>query len=302
MSRGLVFDVQHFSLHDGPGIRTTVFLKGCSLHCAWCHNPESISVKNGILFKESKCIGCRACETACNRGVHSFDGGNHFTDRSLCMACGNCEAVCYAGALKLIAREYDPKELAEVLLRDRSLYDRSGGGVTFSGGEPLLQADLVLETAELLKEDGIHICVDTALNVPRESIKKVLPVVDLFLCDIKAVSGDIFRRYIGEDNSLIMSNLKYISENADMYIRVPLIKGVNTEVDELEKIRELIGSLGNRVRQVGLLTYHDLGIEKAVQAGMEEERFPFLTEEEIQEMTGIFSGIACELLVDGVPV
>ena len=120
--------------------------------------------------------------------------------------------------------------------------------------------------------------------------------------NLKAVSGDIFRRYIGEDNSLIMSNLKYISENADMYIRVPLIKGVNTERNELIKIRSLIDSLGKRVRQVDLLTYHDLGVGKAEQVGMKEERFPFLTEEEIQEMTGIFSGIACELLVDGVPV
>ena len=302
MTKGLIFDIQHFSLHDGPGIRTTVFMKGCSLNCAWCHNPESIDLRNGLMFEEEKCIGCRACETVCRHGVHSFLDGKHAVDFSKCVACGECGKVCFAGALKLIARSYKPSEIAETVLRDRGLYMRSGGGATFSGGEPLLQAAFIKETAEILKEQGIHIAVDTALNVPRENIDLVLPYADLFLCDLKAVSEDVFKRFIGTDNRRIMENLGYVSSKKNVFIRIPVVKGVNDSLSELTRIRDAIDGLGDGVKEVGLLSYHDLGIKKALKVGREETRFEIQGSGDFASKLELFKNRGYRLLFDGSEV
>ena len=255
------------------------------------------------MFEENRCIGCRACETVCGNNVHFFtDDGRHKVDFSRCSGCGECQKVCFAGALRMIATYYGPEDIAHLVLRDKGLYDKSGGGVTFSGGEPLLQAGFVKETAKILKEQGIHIAIDTALNVPRENIDLVLPYADLFLCDIKAVSKDIFRQYIGKDNELIMENLRYVSENKNVFIRVPVIKGVNDSISELVKIRDTIDSMGENVREVGILSYHDLGVKKALKVGMEEQLFDIQGSEVFQEKLELFRNRGYRLLFDGSEV
>ncbi|MBQ3126486.1 MAG: glycyl-radical enzyme activating protein [Clostridia bacterium] len=255
---GIVFHIQRSSIHDGPGIRTTVFLKGCPLRCFWCHNPESLSPRPELLLYPDKCIGDGACIAACPQQLRTPEG---FL-RENCLGCGKCAAVCYAGAIELAGETYTDDALFRQVQRDKPFY-KSTGGVTFSGGEPLTQSEFVAAVAEKCKADGIHVAIDTALYVSREAIDRVLPYADLFLIDVKAATSALHREGTGVDNERILDNLRYITETGvKFWIRTPLIPGFNDSEEELAKIGALVRSLPQAPEKQELLPFHNLGEAK----------------------------------------
>lgn len=261
---GTIFDIQRMSLHDGPGIRTTVFLKGCSMSCFWCHNPESISSETDIQFFDSRCIGCQLCRDVCVHGCHQFDPGNgsHLFLRKNCIQCGSCAAVCPSGSLVKTGYSMPAGELADILSRDKPFFDSSGGGVTVSGGEPLLQPAFVSGLFGLLRTGGIHTAVETALNVSPESLKKVLPVTDLFLVDLKHPDSHAHRAAAGAGNELILQNLSLLDKTGLRYcIRIPVIPGVNDTIEIMYAFREIIRELNNPL-SLELMPYHEYGVGK----------------------------------------
>ena len=184
-----IFEIKRFAVHDGDGIRTTVFFKGCPLKCLWCHNPEGISGETELAYYAHKCIGCAECVMACPNGAHTIEGGAHQFHREKCVACGKCEEVCLGNALTLYGKGYTVCDLLAILLKDKDFYDASGGGVTLSGGECLLHADFCAELLKELKESGVHTAVDTCGRISKAALDKVLPYTDVFLYDVKAVTA-----------------------------------------------------------------------------------------------------------------
>jgi pyruvate formate lyase activating enzyme len=270
--KGLVFDIQHFSIHDGPGIRTTVFMKGCTLDCEWCHNPESIKISKEIQTYFFKCIGCGRCFELCPNGAHSIYDGKRIYNRAICQNCGTCSDNCYSGALVMSGEEKTIEELVKVIASDINFYRDSGGGVTFSGGEPLLQSDFVAEALKSCKEQGIHTAIDTAGNIPYEAFKKVIPFTDLFLYDLKTMDEYNHKRYTGAGNKLILENLGKLSKTGKpIRIRIPVIPEVNDSIENMEDTTNFLLSLDN-IEAIEPLAYHSLGAGKFESMGKEEGR------------------------------
>ena len=264
---GRIFDIQRFSVHDGPGIRTTVFLKGCSLDCAWCHNPESISPADQVQTYFSKCIGCGRCYEICTNGAHLIVDGERIFNRELCKSCGKCVAECYSGALVMTGREITIDELMIEIEADIPYYRDSGGGVTFSGGEPLLQPSFVASVLKSCKEKGINTAIDTAGNVPYSSFETVLPFTDLFLYDLKAMEDSLHRDLTGVSNRLLLENLEKLDrEGKPIRIRVPVITGANDSDENFIEMAEFLSSLNN-IEGVEPLPYHSLGAGKLESLG-----------------------------------
>jgi len=250
--RGLVFDIQRLCTHDGPGNRTTVFLKGCNLRCVWCHNPESQSGRPEMLYFKRKCAACGACAEVCPADAH-------IVDRKRCTACGRCAAVCPNEALVLKGSYYTAEELAEVCQRDVPFYGKTGG-VTASGGEPMLQADFLAGFLRLLKARGVHTAVDTAGNVPFGSFEAVLPYADLFIYDVKAADSRLHEKITGVGNERIIENLnKLCALGARVWVRIPVIPGVNDGAAEQAAIDGLIPKT---VEKVERLPYHRMAGSK----------------------------------------
>lgn len=288
---GVVFDIQRFSVHDGPGIRTTVFMKGCSLACAWCHNPESISPRKEIQAYLYKCIGCGRCVEVCKTGAQSMSELGRVYDRSLCTGCGRCVESCYSGALVQTGRDMTPAEVLDEIYRDIPFYEDSGGGVTASGGEPLLQAGFVAEILRGCREKGIHTAVDTAGNVPYHAFEKVIPFTDMFLYDLKIMDSDIHRKFTGSGNRLILENLLRLGQSgAAIRIRIPVIPGVNDFDDNFIKAAEFIRNAGG-IESVEPLACHSLGAGKLESLGMTAEGHVFRTpsKERMKEICSILS-------------
>ena len=263
--KGFLFDVQPFSLHDGPGTRTTVFMQGCDLRCKWCHNPESQPINGALLFYPQKCIGCGACVSECPAG----NGGKTARRTDECLLCGRCVEACYAEAVKKSGRFMDADELTAELLRDRDTYRKSGGGVTFSGGEPLLQADFVAGVMRRLKDENIHTAVETCLCVPWDSVEKVLPLTDLFYADVKCVTSERHREGTGGDNRAILDNIRRIADaDANLILRTPVVPGFNDSRDELEKIGEFVRTL-NGQPALELMAFHNMCAPKYAALGRE---------------------------------
>ena len=248
---GCVFDVQRGSFVDGPGIRTTIFFKGCNLSCAWCHNPEGLSSKPQLLYYENKCTHCGKCEGVCSYGALVF---------SKCKVCGKCAKVCPNNAREVCGERVSVDEVFSKIEQDLPFYG-ADGGVTFSGGECMLQLEFLQALLVRCKEKGIHTAVDTAGNVPFASFEKILPLTDLFLFDIKCASSELHKKWTGVDNKLIIENLQSLSRaGAKIWIRIPVIGGVNDNQEEMGKIRDLLGSIN--VEKIELLPYHSLGESK----------------------------------------
>lgn len=265
---GTVTDIKRFAVHDGDGIRTTLFLKGCPLRCIWCHNPEGLSSRPELALYAHKCTGCQRCAAVCPAGAHRFENGVHTVDESLCAACGKCADECLYGALRLYGREMTAAEVLPQLLEDRDFYAFGGGGVTLSGGECLLQADFCAEVLRALKAEGINTAVDTCGAVPRTAFEKVLPYTDTFLYDLKAVSAEVHRRCTCRSNELILDNLRFLSgAGARTEIRVPLVAGFND--GEIPAMAALLAPLRG-IRRVRLLRYHDLARSKYAALGRED--------------------------------
>ncbi len=266
MQKGLVFDIQRFSVHDGPGIRTTVFLKGCPLRCRWCHNPEGLKNKKQLQFIKELCIGCKKCETVCKNNVHTFVENVHHVDFSKCTQCFDCVSVCPSKALLTFGKEYTAPDLLKEIQKDCAFYGAEGG-VTFSGGEALLQVDFIAEIAQLCKENGISTALDTCGALPTAYYEKVLPYIDIFLYDIKLATSEKHKQATGMDNALILQNFVWLNaHHARLWVRVPIINGYNQDEEEIEKIIQIIKGK-QCVEQVTLIPYHKLGSNKYEQLG-----------------------------------
>lgn len=264
---GTIFDIKRFAVHDGDGIRTTVFLKGCPLRCRWCHNPEGLTMPFQLAYHAHKCVACGACQKTCPNGAHVVENGQHRFIRENCTACGACVSACPAEALKLYGQNVTVEELLPVLLEDREFYEQSGGGVTVSGGECLMQADFCVELLKKLKEEGIHTAVDTSGFVPRETLDKVVPYADIFLYDLKAIDEAVHIRCTERPNRQILENLLYLdSMGKKVEIRIPIVPGFND--GEVPKIAEFLTQLKNLTR-VRLLAYHDFAENKYKALDME---------------------------------
>lgn len=266
MMKALVFNIQRMSLHDGPGVRTTVFFKGCTLHCRWCHNPESIIHNPELEWNPWLCIRCGACMEVCIQGARRESGYN----RNLCKDCGACAAVCVSGASKLVGEYMEIETLLKEVIKDKRMYELTGGGVTCSGGEPLLQVDAVKEFLMKLRKAHIHTAVDTAGNVSWSAFEKVVPYTDLFLFDIKSLDREVHKKYTGFGNEKILKNFGKLVQMKDIFVRIPVIKDVNDK--ELRKIAEFLKGK-EKVKQVELLPYHALGRSKYEGLGKKEELF-----------------------------
>lgn len=275
-----VFNIQKFCTDDGPGIRTTVFLKGCHLRCAWCHNPEGLSLQPVLEYSAVDCVSCRRCESLCPNGVHSFADGEHRIDRSRCTRCGACVAGCGYGALSFCGKTMTAQQVLQIALADKPFYEPEGG-ITVSGGEPLLQPDFVRALGLLAREQGIHVCVETSGAVPFAAFEKVLPAVDLFLFDIKETNPQSHLRHTGVSNDLPLSNLQKLGFRAvPVVIRCPIIPGVNDRPDHFEALAKRYVSIPSALG-IQLMPYHRLGQGKTTRYGTQSESFTVPTADQV---------------------
>lgn len=249
---GVIFNIQKYSIHDGPGIRTTVFLKGCPLSCSWCHNPESQSFEKELLFFSNRCINCGECLKVCN----------NMRKAELCTMCGSCASVCCTNAIELAGKEISVEALIKELEKDVIFYDSSKGGVTISGGEPLGQSEFTLELLLECKKRDINTAVDTSGYGNTDALEKIAGFADLFLYDIKLMDNEKHIQYTGVSNNLILHNLKMLSESGKkIWIRIPVIPGINDNAANIEATSKLIKSTVG-IQQVNLLPYHNTAMDK----------------------------------------
>lgn len=275
MTIATIFDIQRGSYVDGPGIRTTVFFKGCNLQCKWCHNPESQSKNEQILFYKNKCTGCGKCKQVCP---------NHFEN---CDFCGKCALFCPNAAREICGKKYTVEEVLREILKDKEFYNASGGGVTFSGGECMLQIEFLEEILKSCKANGVHTAVDTAGNVAWDYFERILPYTDLFLYDVKCFSEDLHKEGTGASNSLILKNLSKLSEtNAEIIVRIPVIPEFNGRDYEMRKMADFLKEL--RISKVELLPYHAMGEHKWTAIGKAVEKFSVPSSVDIDKFKEVF--------------
>ncbi|ABV33707.1 MULTISPECIES: glycyl-radical enzyme activating protein [Pseudothermotoga] len=254
----LVFNIQRFAIHDGPGIRTTVFLKGCPLSCWWCHNPEGIRFSRELMYTQHKCIHCQSCVVSCKKEALSFKDDILFLNKDLCSLCGACTEICPTTALKMVGTQISCEDILKELEKDTTYFDQSGGGVTFSGGEPLSQIDFLLEILPELKRRAVHVAIDTSGYAKTEDLKKVLPYVDLFLYDLKVIDEKKHIKHTGVSNRIIKENLKFLlSERKSLIIRLPIIPSVNDSDEDIQKTIDFLNELRFR-SEINLLPYHNV--------------------------------------------
>lgn len=263
---GTVFDIQHFSLGDGPGIRTTVFLKGCPLNCEWCHNPESLMGRPQVMFYQERCVSCAACATVCPNGCHRLDAATHSFDSGKCTGCGKCAAACRYDALETVGRSMTVSQVLDEVEEDAVFYESSQGGMTLSGGEPLYQSNFTIALAKGAKERNIHVCVETSGYGRTESLIELAKYTDMFLYDYKA-TGEDHEKFTGRDDQLILKNLLAIDScGAKILLRCPIIPERNTNEAHIVGIIRIAKQLTNLVG-IDLEPYHNMGLRKREQLG-----------------------------------
>lgn len=254
---GKIFDIQRLSVHDGPGIRTTVFLKGCPLRCLWCHNPESQSFETSMGFSADKCVGCGTCTHTCP--AHFVLDGVHRYDRSLCKACGKCADACPNQAILRSGKDASSDDVMREVMKDKNFYKNSGGGVTFSGGEPLSQPKFLLELLQAAKKAGLHTAVDTSGFGKSETVREIAPCTDLFLFDWKESDEKRHTEFTGVSNQPILENLRILNTlGARVFLRCPIVPGLNDTAEHLDGIADLAAAL-SCIEEVYVMAYHKLG-------------------------------------------
>lgn len=292
MQQGLIFDIKRYSINDGPGIRVTIFFKGCPLNCLWCHNPESISSNIQKLFTAGRCIGCGECCRVCPVHACLPTEQGVVTDESLCSLCGKCAQVCPALATEMSGHYRSVDELIKIIEKERPFFDQSGGGVTFSGGEPLLYPDLLIEMLEACGLRQIHRAVDTSGFVDTDTLLRVAKHTDLFLYDLKMLDAERHRRYTGVDNRLILDNLRALAgDGATIQIRIPLVGGVNDDNESIAAFAAFVAGLPGDKKPVNLLPFHDVAKGKDQKLGQERDlnglREP--TKADLERVIGLFA-------------
>lgn len=255
-----IFEIKRFAVHDGDGIRTTVFFKGCPLKCVWCHNPEGLFPQPELAYYQHKCISCGECLSTCPTTAHKMKNGIHLFDRNKCVACGRCVDACLGSALIIYGKDFSVDELLHILLKDKDFYVNSNGGVTLSGGECLLQVDFCVELLKRLKEKGIHTAVDTCGFVSKSTLDKVIPYTDLFLYDVKAFNEETHIQCTGHSNKQILENLIYIDKKGcNIEIRIPYVPNYNDK--DIEQIGLFLSHCKN-IKKVKVLAYHNYASSK----------------------------------------
>ena len=272
-----IFDIQRSSYVDGPGIRTTVFFKGCNLRCAWCHNPESQSPKAQMMLYANKCTGCGKCRQVCPKGSEHCD------------LCGTCALYCPHNAREICGKTYTVEQVWNEIKKDRLFYDASGGGVTFSGGECMLQLDFLTEILKVCRQNGVHTAVDTAGHLPYASFERILPYTDLLLYDVKCMDPSLHRQMVGVENGQILENLRRLLQTGKpLWVRVPVIPTVNDTTEEMQRIKAFLDSCGTPAK-VELLPYHAMGEHKYAAIGRTATPFKTPDEEKMESLKAIFS-------------
>jgi pyruvate formate lyase activating enzyme len=261
MKYGLIFDVKRYAIHDGPGIRTTVFFKRCPLHCWWCHNPEGQNPKPELLYRKSRCTGCGECTRHCLQQAITLQANHISINRKKCTTCGSCAQACPSDALSIVGRKTGVSELLEEIEKDRVFHEESEGGVTFSGGEPLMQHEFLNELLTDCRDRGIHTTVDTCGYASTETIRRVSGKADLFLYDLKTMDARKHAKFTGASNLKILRNLTELAQHNSIVISFPIIPGINDDDKNVTETAKLASSLPNIV-QVNLLPYHRAGIDK----------------------------------------
>ncbi len=281
---GVIFSIQRFSIHDGPGIRTTVFFKGCSLRCFWCHNPEGLRPDPEIQFFPDRCIACGECVNACPEGAHRLDNGVHFYEREHCVVCGSCLNTCYTGSLELTGSRLSVAQVVAEVARDQAFYAESGGGVTLSGGDPLVQAAFAGRVLHAFKNNGLHTALETAANCRWDIVAGVLPYTDLVMMDIKHMDPEKHRAATGVSNQLILANAAHLAEiGVPLIFRTPVVPGFNDTPEAIGTIASFILQITQKGKQNGhyqhnqpvyeLLPFHQLATGKYHSLGQE---YPYI--------------------------
>jgi len=302
--QALLFDVQRFAIHDGGGIRTNVFLKGCPLNCLWCQNPESIGWQQDVTFVESFCINCHKCLAVCPVNAILMDNDKERVvgiDRDKCIRCGACFKGCYAGAINIVGRWLSVDDVVAMVERDRDFYIGSGGGVTFTGGEPTGQSGFLLAALQAMKARGLNTALETCLYVPWEQLESLLPYIDLLLTDIKHMDSVQHARLTGQPNELILDNfLRLQQRNIPVRVRIPLMPGLNDSRENLQSLAEFIAPCKN-VQGVDILPYNRLGMSKCRQLGC-EYALPDLappSQSKVEEAAAMFRGVFADVTIGG---
>jgi len=302
MKKGIIFDIKRYAIHDGPGIRTTVFFKGCPLRCPWCHNPEGQELQPEIMWQANRCaLECTACVSVCPQMAVKKEGRIVLIDRQKCDLCGQCVEVCLYEALQIVGREVTVEEVMAEIEKDRIFYDESGGGVTFSGGEPLFQPEFLEALLDACRQRNIQTAVDTCGYVSSEVMERIAQKADLFLYDLKIIDDLKHREYTGVSNKPIFENLKMlVKKKKPVIIRIPLISGINDDQPNIKATANFLHSL-NSLKEVNLLPYHKGGAEKYRKLGKQEPHPEFrpTSERKMEEIKKMFETYGFSVKIGG---
>jgi len=302
MKTGLIFDVKRYAINDGPGIRVVIFFKGCNLHCAWCHNPESISPKVEKMYSRAKCMMCGECAAVCPEKAITLTSESIVTNPELCKLCGKCAEVCPTKATEMSGYVKSVDEIMAIIEKERMFFDQSGGGVTFSGGEPILHSEMLIELLDECGKRGIHRAIDTAGFVKTETLLEVAKRTDLFLFDLKMIDSENHKKWTNISNEKILENLKILAETgAKIFIRIPIIAGVNDDDENIENTAAFVAKLAGERKPVNLIPYHNIAQTKYQKLGKGEDFKRMLepSKEELDAMIEKFRSYGIEASVGG---
>ncbi len=302
MKSGLIFDVKRYAINDGPGIRVVIFFKGCNLHCAWCHNPESISPKIEKMYSRAKCMMCSECAAVCPEKAITLIAKGIITNPELCKLCGKCADVCPTKATEMSGYIKSVDEIMAIIEKERMFFDQSGGGVTFSGGEPILHSEMLIELLDECGKRGIHRAVDTAGLIKTEILLEVAKRTDLFLFDLKMIDSENHKKWTNTSNEKILQNLKILAETgANIFIRIPIIAGVNDDDDNIDKTADFIVKLAGEKKPVNLIPYHNIAQTKYQKLGKANDfvRMMEPTKESLDAMIEKFKCYGIEASIGG---